>query len=72
MEKKSKFRVVVFANGFKHFRYSDDKEELIKYADNIISVCQRFHLSFTVRLYRFDVGLGCTTLSYFREEVFND
>lgn len=51
MEKKKKYRVVVFANGFKHVRYSDDKEELVKYFDNITSICRCFHLSFTSRLF---------------------
>lgn len=46
MEKNKKFLVVVFANGFKHVRYSDDKSELINYSDNIISICRCFHFSY--------------------------
>lgn len=72
MEKNKKFRVVVFANGFKHVRYSDDKSELINYSDNIISICRCFHLSFTSRLYAWDVELGYYTFCYSRDECFKD
>lgn len=72
MEKKIKFRVVVFANGFKHVRYSDDKSELEKYADNIVSVCRDFHFSYSTRMYVFDLELGHYVCSYFCEEFFND
>lgn len=72
MEKNKKFRVVVFANGFKHVRYSDDKSELINYSDNIISICRCFHLSFVSRLYVFDVELGYYIFCHSREECFKD
>lgn len=72
MEKSKKYRVVVFANGFKHVRYSDDKDELVKYSDNIISICRCFHLSFASRLYAWDVELGYYIFLYSREECFRN
>lgn len=70
MEVKSKFKIVIYANGFSHVRYSDFECELISYSDNICSVCSSFHLSVQSTLYRFDSSNGIYVRVYTRKENF--
>lgn len=70
MEVITKFKIVIYANGFSHVRYSDFECELISYSDNICSVCSSFHLSVQSILYRFDSSKGIYSRVYSRKEKF--
>lgn len=71
MEVKTKFKIVIYANGFSHVRYSDFECELISYSDNICSVCSSFHLSVHSTLYRYDSSKGIYIRVYTRKETFD-
>jgi hypothetical protein len=70
MDVKTKYKIVIYANGFSHVRYSDFECDLISYSDNICSVCSSFHLSVHSTLYRFDSTNGIYCRVYTREEKF--
>ena len=70
MEVKTKFKIVIYANGFSHVRYSDFESELISYSDNICAVCSSFHLPVKSTLYRFDSSNGTYLRVYTRKEIF--
>lgn len=70
MEFQPKFKIVIYANGFSHVRYSDYESELISYSDDICAVCSSFHLSVTSTLYRFDTSNGSYLRIYTRKEIF--
>ena len=71
MEEKTKFKIVIYANGISHVRYSDFACELICYSDNICSVCSSFHLSVHSTMYRFDSSKGIYVRIYTRKENFD-
>lgn len=71
MDVKTKFKIVFYANGFTHVRYSDSECELICYSDNICSVCSSFRLPVLSTLYRWDSSKGIYCRVYERTEYFS-
>lgn len=70
MEAKTKFKIVIYANGFTHVRYSDSDSELLSYSDDICAACSSFHLSVKSTLYRFDSLYGAYLRVFTRKEIF--